>query len=80
MDSQQLAGNIAGKFAGGNPIICGQNLPSAVRVDREVEQPGNMAAAYVVEDFADGNQKQILIDLEVIGSTWKIVNISCPRP
>lgn len=72
----QLAKNLEGKA---NPIICDATPPRSFNVEPQIEQPNNQAGTYVNAEYPDGKKRKILVDLEVDGVVWKVVNVTCPR-
>lgn len=70
------AGGVA--QAGADPVVCAQNLPQATTIG-QASTNGSKSTLTVIEAFA-GNRVSIKVDLVKEGNSWKVSNITCPRP
>lgn len=74
--SSQLSTNLANATSS-DPILCSQNVPTAVTLG-SVTTPSAAAATAMMNEAFSTSTKQITVSLSQENNAWKITNITCP--
>lgn len=76
-NNKYVANNFSANTQGIDPVLCSQNPPQSVRIDRQTIT-NDTASTYAIISTG-GTDKQILVHLSSETGEWKITGIICPR-
>ncbi len=63
---------------GADPIVCAQNLPQSIMIEKIVQDFLNQASVYVQEKWGSSKPTQVKSEVIFEENRWKVNDISCP--